>query len=229
MICYAKGPPPARLTALASTPGMTWAGLGAEDRDPIRIALVRDQGGLCAYCQRRITAGEDPTTGRSQMKIEHWIPRTVSADHHLTWSNLLGVCLGVSRESADAPPDRMTHHCDTSRGDHKLFLHPVQGQGPDPRDHLQYTKGGEVKAAAKNAHVEGDICALNLNAWRLRRGREVVFKELWERLERSGFSTNKLRRLARMHRIVAGTTVPEHAEFVRYHVLKKLHSRGETE
>ena len=141
MIRYAKGSPPARLTALAATPGMTWAGLGAGDRDPIRTALVRDQGGLCAYCQRRITAGEDPTTGRSQMKIEHWIPRAVSADHHLTWSNLLGVCMGVSQESADPLPGHHAHHCDASRGDRTLFLHPVEGQGPDPREHLQSACG----------------------------------------------------------------------------------------
>ena len=179
--------------------------------------------------QRRITADEDPTTGRSQMKIEHWIPPASSADHHLTWSNLLGVCLGASRESADGPPDRIVHHCDTSCGDHKLFLRPVEGQGPDPRNHLQYTKGGETKAAEGNARVDEDIRALNLNAWRLRRGREVVFEELWKQLERSGFATNELRRLARVHRIVAGTTAPEHAEFVRYHLRKKLRSRGETE
>jgi len=229
MIRYEKGSAPAELTKLTATPGIDWEGLGKADRDPIRTALVRDQGGLCAYCQRRITADDDPTTGHSQMKIEHWIPRASSKDHHLTWSNLLGVCLGVSRESAEGPPDRMTHHCDTSRGNHKLFLHPVQGQGPDPREHLRYTKGGEVKAAAENARVEDDIRALNLNAWRLRRGREVILEELWKQLERSDFATNELRRLARVYRIVTGTTVPEHAEFVRYHLLKKLRSRGETE
>jgi len=208
---------------------MTWAGLGAEDRDPIRAALVRDQGGLCAYCQRRIVTDEDRTTGLSQMKIEHWLPRSDSADHHLTWSNLLGVCLGVSRESADAPAGRSTHHCDTSRGDHALFLHPVQGQGPDPRDHLRYTKRGVVEAAKPNARVVADIGALNLNALRLVRAREAVFDAVWQRLHQAAFATSELRKIAHAHRIVAGTTTPEHAEFVRYHVLKKLRSRGETE
>jgi uncharacterized protein (TIGR02646 family) len=229
MIRYVKGTPPAQLTSLAATPGMTWAGLGARDRDPIRAALVRDQGGLCAYCQRRINADEDRTTGRSRMTIEHWIPRATSPDHHLTWSNLLGVCMGVSQQSADVRAGHHAHHCDASRGDRILFLHPVDGQGPDPREHLRYTKGGQVNAEAGNARVEGDIRALNLNAWRLRRAREAVFEELWKRLERSYFATSELRRIARAHRIVAGATVPEHAEFVRYHVLKKLRSRGDTE
>jgi uncharacterized protein (TIGR02646 family) len=229
MIRYTKGAPPVRLTSLAATPGVTWAGLGAGDRDPIRAALVRDQGGLCAYCQRRITIDEDPVTRLSLMKIEHWIPRATSPEHHLTWSNLLGVCMGASQESADARPGQHAHHCDASRGDRILFLNPVDGQGPDPRAHLRYTKGGEVKAEAGHARVDDDIRALNLNAWRLRRARETVFDELWKRLERSGFATGELRRVARLYRIVAGTTVPEHAEFVRYHVLKKLRSRAETE
>lgn len=43
------------------------------------------------------------------------------------------------------------------------------------------------------------------------------------------FSTAALRRVARQHRIVAGETAPEHAEFVRYHVLRKLRQRGEAE
>ena len=229
MICYAKGPPPARLTALTTTPEMTWAGLGTADRDPIRIALVRDQGGLCAYCQRRIATDTDPTTGLSRMKIEHWIPRSASAAHHFTWSNLLGVCTGGSQESSNVLLGQNAQHCDASRGDRPLWLHPVEGQGPDPRAHLQYTKGGEVKAASGNARVEDDIHTLNLNTWRLRRGRAAVFETVWKHLERSGFTTSELRRIAHLHRIVAGASVPEHAEFVRYHVLKKLRTRGETE
>jgi len=128
------------LTALAATPDMTWDGLGARDRSPIREALVRDQGGLCAYCQRRIEAHEDPVTGRSQMKIEHWIPRAESAEHHFIWSNLIGVCLGTSGDVSEAAARSTTSHCDASRGD-KLFLHPVQGRGPDPREHLRVRYG----------------------------------------------------------------------------------------
>jgi uncharacterized protein (TIGR02646 family) len=168
-------------------------------------------------------------TGVSRMKIEHWIPRATSPSHHLTWSNLIGVCMGVSQESADAPPGHKAQHCDASRGDRSLFLHPVEGQGPDSREHLRYTQGGEVTGATGHAHVEDDIRALNLNAWRLRRAREVILDGLWKRLQRSKFATDELKRIARLHRIVAGTTVPEHAEFVRYHVLKKLRSRGEAE
>jgi uncharacterized protein (TIGR02646 family) len=233
MIRYAKGQAPRQLTALAATPRMDWDGLGAADRTPIRAALVRDQGWLCAYCQRRISADENAQTGRSQMKIEHWLPRNPAGsnpragttDHHFLWSNLLGVCLGVSSDPG-APSVRISH-CDTSRGNADLFLHPVDGQGPDPRDHLRYTHAGKVEPANPDSRVEADIRELNLNAPQLQRGRREALDEIRRRLERSGFATSDMKRIAHEYQISPGMRMPEHAESVRYYVLKKLRSRGE--
>lgn len=233
MIRYAKGPAPRQLTTLAATPRMDWDGLGAADRDQIRAALVRDQGSLCAYCQRRITPDDDPRTGRNRMKIEHWLPRNpaepdarMGTDHHLLWSNLLGVCLGVSSDPG-APSVRISH-CDTSRGNAKLFLHPVDGQGPDPRDHLRYTQGGVIEPIEPSPRVEADIGALNLNAPQLQRGRREVLDEVRRRLERDGYSLSALRKIAHDHRISSGTITPEYAECVLYYVVKKLRVRGES-
>jgi uncharacterized protein (TIGR02646 family) len=189
--------------------------------------LIRDQCGLCAYCQRRIAAQEDPGTGRSRMKIEHWIPRAASEDHHFTWSNLLGVCPGSSGDAPEAATRGKTLHCDASRGDRRLFLHPVQGRGPDPREHLRSVYQDRQRGARHpDARVEADITTLNLNARRLVRGREAVLEAAWERLERAGFAIGELRRLDHTHRIVPGTAVPEHAEFLRYHLRRKLRSLG---
>ena len=233
MIRYTKGPAPRQLTTLAATPRMDWDGLRAADRAPIRAALVRDQGWLCAYCQRRITPEEDAQTGRSQMKIEHWLPRNPAGtdgrsgttDHHFLWSHLLGVCLGVSSDP-EAPSARISH-CDTSRGNADLFLHPVDGQGPDPRDHLRYTQAGMVEPAKPNPRVDADIRALNLNAPQLRRGRQDALDEIRKRLDRSGYSLGELKKIAQEYQISSGVRMPEHTESVRYYVLKKLRSRGE--
>jgi len=224
MIRYHKGPAPRRLTDLAATPGSSWDALGAEDRNVIREALVRDQGALCAYCQRRIRTDRADTTGAVQMKIEHWIPRSESAEHHFRWTNLLGVCMGTTAavDSAEPGPVR---HCDTSRGNARLFLHPVAGQGPDPRAHVRYTGAGRIEADPADERVASDLRALNLNAAPLRRGREAVLDGIHRRLAsltRPQEVLAELRRLARAHEINSGVTAPEHAELVRYWVAKRI-------
>jgi uncharacterized protein (TIGR02646 family) len=225
MIRYVKGPPPARLTALAATPAMDWDGIGAADRAALREALVRDQGALCAYCQQRITIDEDPATGLARMKIEHWMARSEPDTRPFLWTHLLGVCRGVSRDPEDRVA-RLSRHCDTSRGNRKLFLHPVEHQGPSPREHLRYTANGMVNAATPDPRVENDIEILNLNARRLVRARSAAFDVAWQRLRRVEFATGEMRRLEQALRIVPGTNVPEHADFLRYHILKKLRSKG---
>jgi uncharacterized protein (TIGR02646 family) len=163
------------------------------------------------------------------MKIEHWHARATYPEHELRWTNLLGVCLGGTAGSPDAEPDRAAAHCDVSRGKAALFLHPVEGQGPDPSVHLRYDKAGKVEPAKPDARVDCDIEALHLNAPRLKRARREIYDEMLRTLERDGFSLQALRRLARQHRLVPGTQAPEHAGFVRYHVLRKLKQRGESE
>jgi uncharacterized protein (TIGR02646 family) len=232
MIRYSKGSAPTVLTTLAAArPRRAWNDLRRDDRDPIRSALVRDQGWLCAYCQSRIRP-DDSAAGISRMKIEHWNARNPEpgagsddVDQQFLWSNLLGVCPGMSLDLPDSR-NRSTSHCDTSRGNVDLFLHPVEGRGPDPREHLQYTRDGRVVSATPDDRVERDIQALNLNASHLVRARKAVFDKAWKELERARFTIGQLRRLERIHSIAAGMTAPEHAEFVRYHILKKMRSLG---
>jgi uncharacterized protein (TIGR02646 family) len=204
---------------------MDWEGLGAADRAALRDALVRDQGGLCAYCQQRITIDDDPATGLTRMKIEHWAARSVSGGRPFVWSHLLGVCIGRSR-NVEGAGERFEMHCDTSRGNRRLFLHPVEQQGPDPREHLRYTANGRVEAVALDRRVQDDIQILNLNARRLVRARSAAFDVAWQQLRRVEFAVGELRRLEQRHRIVPGTTAPEHADFIRYHLKKKLRSKG---
>jgi 5-methylcytosine-specific restriction endonuclease McrA len=52
--------------------------------DPIREALWREQGGLCAYCMRRIEPRGD------KMKIEHFVSRSLEPNRMYDWDNLLG-------------------------------------------------------------------------------------------------------------------------------------------
>ena len=166
------------------------------------------------------------------MKIEHWIARNAGPDehlenddHHFLWSNLLGVCPRVSLEP-NTRENRNVPHCDTSRGNARLFLHPVDGQGPDPRAHLKYTTDGHVVPSVQNELVDNDIETLNLNAVPLVRAREATFYEAWKDLKKTNFAIGDLRRLEQRLRIIPGVQQRAHAEFLRYHVCKKIRQKG---
>src|SRR5688500_15632769 len=133
MLRFTKGREPVALAGWRSTPNATWDSGDGSTKDACRRSLSREQGGLCAYCQRRIRADE-MAEGVPTMHVEHWEPRS-TGEMQLTWSNLLGVCNGVSGTA---------RHCDAARGDRPLFLHPVEGKGPDPRSFVQYHGDGRI-------------------------------------------------------------------------------------
>jgi uncharacterized protein (TIGR02646 family) len=211
MLRYPKGAEPRVLTGWQATPNADWESLPAADKAKVRDALLRDQGHLCAYCQRRIP------TKDGRMKVEHWQAQSGGKDK-LRWKNLLGVCLGDERGETGALTGE--RHCDTARGDAHLFLHPVEHEGPSPLEHLQYTSEGEVHPS-KNApqkEVQGDIRALNLNAARLRRERWVVYEVLKERLEREDFSSQALRDEYKAAALQLGVPSLPQCEVVRYYI-----------
>jgi len=221
MLRYAKGPTPSVLPGWQATPHATWDSLPGNDKDGVRDAILRDQGRLCAYCQRRIPSSD------GRMKVEHWRAQSGGSDM-LRWTNLLGVCLGD--ETTETGSLKGERHCDTSRGDVALFLHPVEGQGPSPRDHLTYSAEGEVrpKDSPLKKSVKSDIDALNMNAVRLRRERRIVRDELSRRLERAGWTAKALRDEHRAAHLQPGVRAPAQCEVVRYHVERWARQRDLT-
>jgi uncharacterized protein (TIGR02646 family) len=70
------------------------AGNGARTAGDCRSQAIRDQYGLCAYCERKISA-EDPR----HCRIEHFHPKSDASETHnwsLDWGNMLAVCDGGS-------------------------------------------------------------------------------------------------------------------------------------
>ena len=104
MIHIDKGPEPRELVQhRASSRAASYGDF--RELDALRVALVRDQGHLCAYCTQRISATP------SGMKIEHWYPQHPTAVEPgasspkpmprgpLDFRNLLGVCTGGQHRS----------------------------------------------------------------------------------------------------------------------------------
>lgn len=228
MIRYRKGPTPSAdpddrapdgakvLLEASSTPGMDWDGF--HERQPVREALVRDQRGLCAYCQRRIEADD-------AMHIEHWVARSASTKaDEFRWANLLGVCRGVT---ADWTRDdrRPVRHCDTSRGDTPLFLNPVEGEGPSPRDHLVYSRtSGAISPRGGDPRVAKDIETLNLAATVLERGRAQALDGFRKLAEQHAYAPAYLRK--QLEEYERRTTAPEYFEVIRAYILHKLRQTG---
>ncbi len=216
MLRYTKGAAPKVLTGWQATPGADWDSLSAAEKDEVRSALLRDQGHLCAYCQRRIP------TKDGRMKVEHWHAQSAEEEKKgtLRWLDMLGVCLGDEAQETGAKTGE--RHCDTARGDATLFLHPVAGRGPDPRPHLRYMPEGEVspspQAAGVREAVGSDIHALNLNARRLKRERRVIYDTLRAHLEQHGFTKAALSAEYKAAGIQPGVRTPPQCEVVRYHL-----------
>ena len=59
-------------------------------KEPIRLSLLEEQSGLCAYCMRKLE-NKGKTT-----HIEHWYPLSKDKERALDYNNMLAVCDGGS-------------------------------------------------------------------------------------------------------------------------------------
>ncbi len=121
-----KGPEPALLKTCRAVPGATYDGKEFTPvKDAVRGALIRDQYALCCYCMRRISREEKshPTKLAAppvvQMKVEHWRSQVSYPALQLSWSNMLGACLGNMGSSAK------DQTCDTREGEDAISFNPL--------------------------------------------------------------------------------------------------------
>ena len=126
MQAITKGAEPATLQAYRAVPGATYDGKDFTPvKNDIRAALIRDQHALCCYCMRRISNEDRPHPTKLnappliQMKVEHWRSQDSYSTLQLTWSNLLGTCLGGMGSS---PKDQT---CDTRKGEAAITINPL--------------------------------------------------------------------------------------------------------
>lgn len=104
----AKSAPPNPLTEFQRQyPDADWEqfrnhALGAEpvgtDYKKIKALLIRDQGGLCAYCETQL-ADLEP----DQQRIEHFHPKSdrsnPAKNWALDWNNIIAVCIGGEEQA----------------------------------------------------------------------------------------------------------------------------------
>lgn len=143
------------------TPKAVWKCLSPASgysKKALREELLKEQGYLCCYCNRRIELKSEEEAKAST--IEHFLPR--SAYLHLTfeYSNLHAACSGKVK-----PQERpkKQQNCGQKKDDEKLPLSPLS---EDIEQHFGCTKDGQIMP--KTEVAEETIHLLNLNAKKLK-------------------------------------------------------------
>ena len=151
-----------------TTPNPVYKG-GSFDQQALKIALLTEQGYLCAYCMGRISLDLNKVH-KPKIEVEHYFSQVLSkqenSNKELLYQNMLGVCNGLSITYPEAVK---VHHCDKTEGKEGKMNGDVQLRKLDPRSPhceqlVSYTKGGEILAANDDEDVKHDLeKALNLN------------------------------------------------------------------
>lgn len=161
------------------------------EKQAVKEALVAEQGGLCAYCCRRIEA----TPASSH--IEHVVPRHTRPDLALDYANFVASCpgdpddaeLNETYEPAAVDPVDDTDDDKRTCGHHKQNWHApvyfIDPREPDCERAFSFTARGEIREAPdapRAAASRETITRLNLNANALQRQRAAVIGAELDRL-----------------------------------------------
>lgn len=161
MIYIDKKQQPRKFANYTNKPGSHFDDMPSDVKQELRQALVDEQGSLCAYCMRRVTADSD------HVKIEHWSPR--NADNELKYTNLLAVCTGGEGD----PYKRQI--CDTHKKDQPIRISPLNRE--DMRT-IYYTSNGIICSTDPSfQHDIDEVLNLNDPQGYLIRNRKVTLQQ----------------------------------------------------
>ncbi|MCL2424893.1 MAG: TIGR02646 family protein [Oscillospiraceae bacterium] len=159
-----SGEPP-ELSRYRKTMGATYDDLKGDPKQKVRESLVKEQGGICAYCMKRIQATSE------DMKIEHYLPKAKKEfrDKELCYQNMLAVCYGNEK----IPDTDKT--CDTSKQYEMLTINPISGYGISK---IKYKPiSGEIYS--EDSEIQHDLnYTLNLNFIWLKQSRKAALDAL---------------------------------------------------
>lgn len=202
---------PRLLETYRQSDGATFENLPGDVKEQIQVQLVREQRGLCCYCQSRIRATWDG------MKVEHWKSQSPNKypERQLDYSNMLGACAGGQKYGQKSP--RENQHCDTLKGDSDLCFSVCDPAHPIERK-IRFLGNGEITSddeAIRTAINE----VLNLNLSRLKENRKSALTGFLQ-----GLGNTKLdhsRELPKWDGSL-GTELPPFSQIVAHYLLKKL-------
>jgi uncharacterized protein (TIGR02646 family) len=168
-----KGNAPQSLLEYKRTPDATYDGFSS--KNDVRIALIKEQKGLCAYCNGRISNEWNSILNKPKTGIEHYKSQEEHPHLQLEYGNMLGVCNGVSTDSNSA-----VQHCDTSRGSKALTIDPLS---ISCEKSIKYASDGRI--LSDEATIQFDLNEiLNLNQPLILRNRKSIVDNVLDRMKR---------------------------------------------
>lgn len=176
MIVIQRGKEPDSLLQYRkSSPAACYEELPAEQRGDIRKQMWEEQGGLCAYCMRRIKSPKD-------VRIEHYQARHPLEGHYikaetLNYKLMLGVCYGNSI-GRNVKKESLT--CDAHRGNKRLSVNPYDIHSIRK---IKYTSDGFITSDDKGIREDvEETLNLNCSASSLPENRKNVLLEAKRRI-----------------------------------------------
>jgi uncharacterized protein (TIGR02646 family) len=168
-----KGNAPQSLLEYKRTPNATYDGFSS--KNDVRIALIKEQKGLCAYCNGRISNERNSILNKPKTGIEHYKSQEEYPHLQLEYGNMLGVCNGVSTDSNSA-----VQHCDTSRGSKALTIDPLSILCEKS---IKYASDGRI--LSDEEAIQFDLNEiLNLNQPLILRNRKSIVDDVLDRMKR---------------------------------------------
>jgi len=171
-----------RKTIGASYQNMHGAPSGRKDEDGknedvysiVLNHLIDEQGGLCAYCMKRIPDYRK----KPAASIEHIDPQSkTSTEKALDYSNMLAVCNGNRNAKTD---DEIT--CDARRGNRHLDINPLDGS---TLIGIQYRNSGKIYSDDSEIDRQlNEVLNLNCEAMSLIKCRKSALNKMLSIIER---------------------------------------------
>lgn len=156
-----KSAEPKEWTKYKNIPGVQFSGIPA-----LQESLYREQGYLCAYCERRIPVRDKMST--EDHRIEHWHCRDKYPDEVFSYGNLLMCCPGQIGGGEC--------HCDVRKGNDIIEWSPLKKECTDS---IRYSSDGTILSS--NARWDKELNEkLNLNHVILKRNREQTLRGVIE-------------------------------------------------
>lgn len=175
-------------------------------KDDLRKSLVREQYGLCCYCQSRIKPNAD------DMKIEHWQCQDNYPSRQLDYNNLLGACQG-----GKGKPENQ-QHCDTFKRNLELSFCPAD---PSHNIEARLSFRGDGRIVSQDTEIDRELNeVLNLNTELLVNNRKAVLTAFQQRLQ-AGKKLDPLKELEKWND-TTNNDLPEFSQVIIFYLKKKL-------